>query len=70
MWPNQQPEPKGKHEHQEGISLEVVIEIPLGSFLKRGSTGQPDFVSPFPCPFHYGSVEAFASLEGNPSRNL
>ena len=34
------------------IELEVVIEIPRGSFLKRGSDGQVDFVSPFPCPFN------------------
>jgi len=45
--------------------LEVVIEIPSGSFLKRGSTGQLDFVSPFPCPFNYGSVEALVGLEGD-----
>ena len=32
------------------IELEVVIEIPRGSFLKRGSTGHIDFVSPLPCP--------------------
>ena len=36
--------------------VEVVIEIPRGSFLKRGSTGHVDFVSPLPCPFNYGSV--------------
>ncbi|MGR8920900.1 MAG: inorganic diphosphatase [Gammaproteobacteria bacterium] len=36
--------------------LDVVIEIPRGSLLKRGSTGALDFVSPVPCPFNYGSV--------------
>jgi inorganic pyrophosphatase len=45
--------------------LEVVIEIPRGSFLKRGSTGHVDFVSPFPCPFNYGSVEDLVGLEGD-----
>lgn len=45
--------------------LEVVIEVPRGSFLKRGSTGHLDFVSPFPCPFNYGSVEAYVGLEGD-----
>jgi inorganic pyrophosphatase len=45
--------------------LEVVIEIPRGSFLKRGSKGQLDFVSPFPCPFNYGSVETLIGLEGD-----
>ncbi len=45
--------------------VEVVIEIPRGSFLKRGSTGQLDFVSPLPCPFNYGSIENFIGLEGD-----
>lgn len=45
--------------------LEVVVEIPRGSFLKRGSTGQLDFVSPLPCPFNYGSVEDYVGLEGD-----
>jgi inorganic pyrophosphatase len=45
--------------------LEVVIEIPRGSFLKRGSTGQVDFVSPLPCPFNYGSVPAYIGGEGD-----
>jgi len=49
----------------ESPELEVVIEIPSGSFLKRGSTGQLDFVSPFPCPFNYGSVETLVGLEGD-----
>ena len=49
----------------ESPELEVVIEVPFGSFLKRGSTGQLDFVSPFPCPFNYGSVEALVGLEGD-----
>jgi inorganic pyrophosphatase len=50
---------------REPPSLEVVIEIPLGSFLKRGSTGDLDFVSPVPCPFNYGSVEDYVGLEGD-----
>jgi len=45
--------------------LEVTIEIPRGSFLKRGSTGQLDFLSPFPCPFNYGSVDSLVGLEGD-----
>ena len=43
----------------------MVIEIPRGSFLKRGSTGRLDFVSPIPCPFNYGSVEALIGMEGD-----
>jgi len=45
--------------------VDVVIEIPRGSFLKRGSTGRVDFVSPLPCPFNYGSVPSHVGLEGD-----
>lgn len=47
------------------IELDVVIEVPRGSFIKRGSTGHVDFISPLPCPFNYGSVPAFLGLEGD-----
>ena len=43
--------------------VEVVIEIPRGSFLKRGSNGHIDFVSPLPCPFNYGSVPKLLGLD-------
>src|SRR5258707_2923759 len=49
----------------EPPEVEVVIEIPRGSFLKRGSTGRVDFISPLPCPFNYGSVPKFLGLEGD-----
>ncbi|TMH37406.1 MAG: inorganic diphosphatase [Betaproteobacteria bacterium] len=52
-------------EQSDAPELNVVIEIPRGSFLKRGSTGQIDFVSPLPCPFNYGSVPSFLGLEGD-----
>ena len=45
--------------------LEVVIEIPRGSFLKRGSTGRVDFISPVPCPFNYGSIPTMLGMEGD-----
>ena len=45
--------------------VDVVIEIPRGSFLKRGSTGHIDFVSPLPCPFNYGAVPTLLGLEGD-----
>ena len=45
--------------------LEVVIEVPRFSFLKRGSNGRIDFVSPLPCPFNYGSVPDRLGLEGD-----
>jgi len=46
-------------------TVEVVIEIPRGSFLKRGSTGRVDFISPLPCPFNYGAVPTLVGLEGD-----
>ena len=45
--------------------VEVVIEIPRGSFFKRGSTGHIDFVSPFPCPYNYGSIHQYIGGEGD-----
>ena len=47
------------------LELEVVIEIPRGSFLKRGSTDRIDFISPLPCPFNYGAVPEYLGLEGD-----
>ena len=45
--------------------VEVVIEVPRGSFLKRGSSGRIDFVSPLPCPFNYGAVPTHLGMEGD-----
>lgn len=45
--------------------LEVVIEVARGSFLKRGSKGGVDFVSPLPCPYNYGAVPTLLGLEGD-----
>jgi inorganic pyrophosphatase len=49
----------------EPPEVDVVIEVPRGSFLKRGSTGHIDFVSPLPCPYNYGSVPSHLGLEGD-----
>ncbi len=48
-----------------GLDLDVVIEVPRGSFIKRGSSGQIDFISPLPCPFNYGAVPAYLGMEGD-----
>jgi inorganic pyrophosphatase len=45
--------------------IEVVIEIPKWSFLKRGTLGDVDFVSPFPCPYNYGSIPDYVGLDGD-----
>jgi inorganic pyrophosphatase len=52
-------------EEADAPEVEVVIEIPKGSFVKRGSTGHVDFISPLPCPYNYGSVPNYVGLEGD-----
>jgi len=51
--------------HSAPPELDVMIEVPRGSHLKRSHTGRIDFVSPFPCPFNYGCVPAWVGLEGD-----
>lgn len=57
--------PDGCFSEKHNPLLQIVIEIPKGSFLKRGSTGHLDFISPFPCPFNYGSVPGYLGGEGD-----
>ena len=61
--------PRMDYPKQEADALppevEVVIEIPRGSFLKRGSDGSIDFVSPLPCPYNYGSIHQYIGGEGD-----
>lgn len=45
--------------------IEVVIDVPLGGFVKRTDDGTIDFVSPVPCPFNYGSVPGTRSGDGD-----
>ena len=58
-------QPRAREASPEPPEVEVVIEVPRGSFLKRGSTGHIDFFSPLPCPFNYGSVPIYLGLEGD-----
>ena len=51
--------------HLEPPVVEVIIEVPRGSFIKRGSTGRIDFISPLPCPFNYGSLPDYIGLDGD-----
>jgi len=48
-----------------GPALDVVIEVPRWSFVKRDSSGSLDFISPLPCPFNYGAVPTLLGLEGD-----
>src|SRR5688500_3235271 len=45
--------------------LEVVVEVPRGGFIKRTDAGDIDYISPFPCPFNYGSVPDTRSGDGD-----
>lgn len=45
--------------------VNVIIETPRGSFLKRGTAGKLDFISPLPCPFNYGSLPAYIGSDGD-----
>ena len=58
------PTPSGNAPSQPP-EVDVVIEVPRGSFLKRGSSGRIDFVSPLPCPYNYGAVPTHLGLEGD-----
>lgn len=57
--------PNPTSQHSIPPSVDVVIEIPRGSFLKRGSSGHIDFVSPLPCPYNYGSIHQYIGGEGD-----
>jgi len=47
------------------VILEVVIEVPRGSFVKRDDDGRVDYLSPLPSPFNYGSVPDTVSGDGD-----
>ena len=45
--------------------LEVMIELPLHTILKRREDGRIDFISPLPCPYNYGSVPGTEAADGD-----
>jgi len=49
-----------------GGVIDVLIESPRLSHIKRRSDGRIDFVSPLPCPFNYGCVPGSISGDGDP----
>jgi hypothetical protein len=53
---------------EEGLSssVEVVVEVPKWSFVKRSQNGIIDFVSPVPFLFNYGSVPIIPAPDGIP----
>lgn len=46
-------------------TVEVLIEVPRGSFVKRDAAGNFEFLSPLPCPFNYGSVPSLPAADGD-----
>lgn len=45
--------------------LDVVIDHPRASLVKRREDGRIDFISPLPCPFNYGSVPGTQADDGD-----
>jgi inorganic pyrophosphatase len=45
--------------------FDVIVEVPRWGFVKRGSRGDVDFVSPLPCPYNYGAVPRYLGLDGD-----
>ena len=47
-------------------SVLVRIEVSRGSHIKRSANGGIDYLSPFPCPWNYGSAIEHPSEDGEP----
>ncbi len=47
------------------MPVEVLIEVPRGSFVKRDGRGVFEFISPLPCPFNYGSLPGLPAADGD-----
>ena len=55
--------------HQEAVRtdwVDVVIEVPRGSFVKRDGRGRVEFFSLLPCPVNYGSIAGSSGPDGDP----
>ncbi|MAQ15826.1 MAG: hypothetical protein CMN30_13655 [Sandaracinus sp.] len=46
--------------------VEVVVEVPRFSPVKRGPSGAVEFISPLPAPFNYGSIPGTLAEDGEP----
>lgn len=49
-----------------GRQVEVCVEAPRGTVVKRRADGRIDFISPVPVPFHYGHVVGETGGDGDP----
>lgn len=45
--------------------LEVLVDHPRGSFVKRREDGSIDYISPLPSPFNYGNVPDTLGPDGD-----
>lgn len=50
--------------------VEVLVEVPKGSFVKREAGVGVEYVSPLPCPFNYGCVPGELAEDGDPADAL
>jgi inorganic pyrophosphatase len=51
-------------------ALDVLIEVPKGSVVKREAGVGVEFLSPVPCPFNYGCVPGQLAEDGDPADAL
>lgn len=49
-----------------GSIVDIVIEIPRGSRVKRRMDGTVEYASPVPVPFDYGAIPGIVSGDGDP----
>ncbi|MFT5681391.1 MAG: inorganic pyrophosphatase [Myxococcota bacterium] len=47
--------------------VRFVVEVPRGGFIKWGADASIDYISPFPCPFNYGSAPDHPGQDGDPA---
>lgn len=47
------------------VTVDMLVEVPRFSFVKRLGDGTIDFVSPLPTPFNYGSVPQTQAPDGD-----
>ena len=44
----------------------VRVEVPRYGFIRRDGNGKIDYISPLPCPFNYGAIDAIIGGDGMP----
>ncbi|GDX78329.1 hypothetical protein LBMAG42_01400 [Deltaproteobacteria bacterium] len=51
-------------------AVEVLVEVPKGSFVKREAGLGVEYLSPVPCPFNYGCIPGEIAEDGDPADAL